>query len=528
MQMPEELEGQQPEIHELPTSWLRLRPWREISALALMMMDINWVLPLFQSLTQTGARQASLFAGLLLGGILLSAYIAARVIFLLRLKTLYRQIILFIGLLSAALLAIKNFLYAGQPMGPSAVLARMATDFADPMVLLPAEVMLVGLTALLWWRGVSLAHRWIGPGTAQRSFRWGTVMLLVVAFTRVESGLESLLPHLALFIFSALVAVGAARAASLRQLRGANQDPLTMNWLAGMLAVAVGVVAIAATIAVFLAGEPSSLISNIVMWVVRLTLAAVLIVISPILIAIIFLFTWFTSFFSDSPVLQAMQDQLVEMVKILVDFFYSVGGFLREIWLALPSIPWAKPVMLWGLILLILIAMFRRFGIKWRLPFNARGESQPGEVEALPGDVMASMRGWLERGIDRLGERLSGLGMGGKLIAAARIRRIYTQLLALSAELGAPRREWQTPLEFMVTLHGLFPNHGDDLVEVTGAYVRVRYGELPELRSDLTRVEKAWKALKEKGRQLKKAKQALDDQSKQEKLRGDFTMRRTQ
>jgi hypothetical protein len=158
----------------------------------------------------------------------------------------------------------------------------------------------------------------------------------------------------------------------------------------------------------------------------------------------------------------------------------------------------------------------------------SRGGSRTNEVETLPTDLMASMRNWLERRAERLGQRLSRLGLGGKLRAAARIRRIYAQLMALSAELGSPRREWQTPLEYMVTLHGLFPEHSDELAAVTGAYVRVRYGELPESRSEVTRVERAWKALKAKGGELKKVHQVLEDRSKEEKLRSDFTIRRRQ
>ena len=127
-----------------------------------------------------------------------------------------------------------------------------------------------------------------------------------------------------------------------------------------------------------------------------------------------------------------------------------------------------------------------------------------------------------------MGQQLTQWGMGGKLVAAARIRRIYTQLMKLAGELGAPRRTWQTPLEFMVTLHGLFPDHGDALVAVTGAYVRVRYGELPESRSELQRVEKAWRELRHQGQQLKKASQALQERSIVDKMRGDFTIRRTQ
>ena len=526
--MTDQLSGVQPEIVEIPQGWLRLRPWREFSALALLVMDINWILPLFQSITETGARQEPLFAGAVMGAVILIGYVLARLMFYFQIKVVYRQGFLTVGMLMASIGLIKSFLYPHQRMGVGAVLERMSADFSNPLVLLPAELMLVLLAALLWWRGVQLANRWLGPGSARRSFRLGMVMLLVVAFIRVDIGLENLLPHLALFTFSGLVAVGAARAASLSQLRGANQEPLTMNWLAGMLAIAVGTVGAAAAFAVFLSGQLSGWILTMVLWAVRLTLAAMLIVVSPILLVVLLAFTWLSSLIDDSPVLQAMQEELVEVVQNLADILFTVGGFLRDIWLALPSIPWIKPLMLWTFIALVLIVMIRRFGVRWRIPFLAKGGFYPSESETLPSDLLASMKNWLEQGVQQIGQQLTRLGVGGKLVAAARIRRIYLQLMTLSAELGAPRLEWQTPLEFMVTLHGLFPDHGDALVAVTGAYVRVRYGELPESHTELTRVEKAWKELKTKGQQLKKASHILQEHAQLEKMRSDFTMRRSQ
>lgn len=526
--MSEGLKAPASEHKSIPIGWLHLRPWREFSALALMFMDVNWILPLFQSLTKTGAQQETLQAGIVLGGTLLAAYLMARLLFLLKIRPMYRQAVLILALVATVFFVIKQFLYPLQPMGPSAVFERMSVDFADPQVILPAELMLVFVTGLVWWRGVQLAHHWLGPATARRSFRWGTIMLLIVAFLQVDTGLQQLLPHLTLFMFSALVAIGAARAASLSQMRGASQDSLTLQWLAGMLALAVGVAAMAAAVAAFLAGEPSALISTLVVWFLRVVLAAILIIISPLMLAVIFLFTWLTSMVHDSPVLQAMQEELVDIVKTLADFFYTVGGVLRDLWLALPSVPWVKPVILWGLVALVLLLLFKRFGIQWRLPFVSRATTQASEMEALPSDLGASVRAWLDRRAERLSQGLTRLGLVGRLAAAARIRRIYAQLMVLSAELGSPRRAWQTPLEFMVTLHGLFPEHGDELVAVTGAYVRVRYGELPESRTEFNRVQSAWKSLKNRGRELKKVHAAIEDQSKQEKLRRDFTMRRTQ
>ena len=82
----------QPEVVEIPAGWLRLRPWREFSALALMVMDVNWILPLFQNLTQTGANQEPIYAAAVMGAVLLVAYLAARMMFFLQFKVIYRQI----------------------------------------------------------------------------------------------------------------------------------------------------------------------------------------------------------------------------------------------------------------------------------------------------------------------------------------------------------------------------------------------------------------------------------------------------
>jgi hypothetical protein len=87
-----------------------------------------------------------------------------------------------------------------------------------------------------------------------------------------------------------------------------------------------------------------------------------------------------------------------------------------------------------------------------------------------------------------------------RLIAAARIRIVYAQLLRLAARLGEPRQPAMTPIEYLSNLDNIFPASTDELECITDAYLRVRYGELPETREQIEQIEAAWNYVKRQGR----------------------------
>jgi hypothetical protein len=101
-----------------------------------------------------------------------------------------------------------------------------------------------------------------------------------------------------------------------------------------------------------------------------------------------------------------------------------------------------------------------------------------------------------------------------RLRAAARIRQVYADLMELCKELGSPRNEAQTPLEYLPELRLCFPTLEDRASLITQAYLKVRYGELPETRQEVLDVEEAWKLI------LNVGKERLEER-KQQKSR-DF------
>src|SRR5690606_28765907 len=93
----------------------------------------------------------------------------------------------------------------------------------------------------------------------------------------------------------------------------------------------------------------------------------------------------------------------------------------------------------------------------------------------------------------RLGQRLR---FWQQWRAAASIRRLYQEMSALAASYGFPRAGAQTPYEYRQTLAELWPQGQAESDLITQAYVRVRYGELPESAEELQALQRAWEHLR--------------------------------
>jgi hypothetical protein len=87
-----------------------------------------------------------------------------------------------------------------------------------------------------------------------------------------------------------------------------------------------------------------------------------------------------------------------------------------------------------------------------------------------------------------------------RLLAAAQVRRIYAQLMDLCGKLGYARPAALTPLEFLPTLKQVFPEGEAQANLITRAYMKVRYGELPETDAEVKEVKRAWNWLKSHAR----------------------------
>jgi hypothetical protein len=81
-------------------------------------------------------------------------------------------------------------------------------------------------------------------------------------------------------------------------------------------------------------------------------------------------------------------------------------------------------------------------------------------------------------------------------IEAENIRRIYAALLARCQAIGLPRREAETPLEFLPRLKGQFPQAASDLSALTEAYVSVHYAQIPATNERVHAMRAVWRRLR--------------------------------
>jgi hypothetical protein len=166
-------------------------------------------------------------------------------------------------------------------------------------------------------------------------------------------------------------------------------------------------------------------------------------------------------------------------------------------------------LILVGAVLLIVVILILRVANSWQL--RRESGEQDERQSLLDGaslwDVLVNA---LRNRIFRTANDLSAavrLRRKDRLRAAARIRRIYADFMDLCSDLGQPRPEPVTPLEFLPAAAEVFPSLDSDLEAITKSYLRVRYGELPETHQEVETIEIAWKRVSEEGAMMKKQAQ---------------------
>ena len=92
---------------------------------------------------------------------------------------------------------------------------------------------------------------------------------------------------------------------------------------------------------------------------------------------------------------------------------------------------------------------------------------------------------------------LSRLGLLRDWQTAVSIRRIYRKMLRAANANGYPRLQAETPYEFLKTLTQAWPHNRAETQLITNAYVKIRYGELPETEQELNEIKMAWRTLEQ-------------------------------
>ena len=475
----------------------KIRYWRELAVLALMVMELSWIVPWYRSLTPATYEVTVWRVFFVLLGLLLVANLSTRLMNFLDLKIRIRQVVTLLLLVASIFIALKLLLYETEPLSFNTLFTRPFHAMSDLRGLIPDEFLVIVVVLVVYWRGLTLATKYIDPMSVRSNFYFGLGMFVAFIFINTIVTGETPGPMLYTFFASALIAMGAARIYTITQLRGGARNPFDLRWFLGILVTTLVIVGLAGAVA-WVASDRSSIIGGISGLVMGVFGAIMLVLISPLI--------FFMERMADA--MPQGSGAVQSMIEVLDDLRSTFGEIANNLF-GLFNIPglldWVqrlKPFLLWGFVVVIFLAIL--FSISRWLINERRSELDEREGMIGRGDMISLLRKAVQDRLDGLGQSLFGrsrLRPGQRWLAAAKIRRIYALMMDLARQLGIPRPPASTPLEFQPTLEDMLPDVKADVGLITAAYLRVRYGEIPETSEEIQQVENAWDQVRTAGKE---------------------------
>ncbi len=478
----------------------RLNLWGELTCLALIFMEVCWIAPLYYVLARFSTGIDLQRAFIILGGILLGAYLQARLTAHLGFNSFERTGIFAIFLLLSLLVGLRTLAYFQDGISLWETIFRFISVIDHIDIWIPKEFGVCLVVLLLGLNGFSIATGLPDPSRVFHRF-WASILMLLI-FGLLSMDNPDAMPSVLLFVFliTSLMAMSAARLSLLGRLRGGQRIPFDLQRALGIGFIGGGMASLSLLAAFLLRSQTIfAFIYGIYLLFVRALALLFAIILLPIYLVLFYVLPGIKLPASIAPLMQLLVN-LIHQIQLWISRlpFINLSGLFNF----LLSI---KPVVLWGLVILglaaILIIVRAWTRRKTAIEINELQESD------FTGEMITNLRSGLRKRISRLVERLIqrlNLRPVGRVRAAARIRRIYAELINQSARLGSPRPASFTPLEFLPLLTKQFPGSPNDLELITQAYIRIRYGELPEFRQQLDDVEAAWLRLQDEFRKKSK------------------------
>ena len=466
-----------------------------------MGMDLSWIalwLNLFRSPEHQIPYPRILAA---LGILMASIYLAIVLIKARELNIAASRIILFSLLVSASIFELEIL----ADIHPGELIEKFQAIFFEGIAALDVFSILL-FTLFVSWRVISLSSRHISSETAVGGFRTGIFMLLGYGFLTIdrESGPIGVFY---LFLFTGLLAMSLTRINTVGQYRGGRQVPFSWRWTVGIMFSTLIVLGLALLVNHLTREE------NIAFIVRMIALLGYILVflLSPILWLAVRGMLWLFEFLDLGKILEFLVSvylkikNLVETALVMIREWYSgiqrspifeIFGYLAQLRYLL---------ILAGILLMTLIIVL---AMRWYRSGQNEEDDQDYQSLLNQKDLFSLLRDALRKGLERIMnslEQVFHLQAARRLLAAARIRKIYSRLMKLSARLGNPRPPAFTPLEFLTPLQSLFPDSHADLEAITLTYVKVRYGDIPESSEEMETIEQAWQRILAIGKNMLKS-----------------------
>jgi hypothetical protein len=479
-----------------------VRLWRELAALGLFALNLSWAVPWFRALSAATQEAPPAHSVTVFFGLGLTAYLLVRILNAFRAGAQARRRSL-LGLVGIGMaVGLQSLLYTKEVVPLTELIMRPLWALGNFSALIPNELLVFIAVLLVIRRGAVLAVDYLGPGRVLDEFKLGFVMFLV--FTGVNTfvtGEQVSSGYLLVYLYAGLIAMGAARQDSVGELRGAARSRLDRRRFFPIF-LGAGLTAGGA----YLAGLAFSMEGGALAgFVLGAAVLAVFIVSIPLLLVVLYLLYFIVSLFEGEIALAVDRllgavDGLLRTLEHLKTLIWQLGELLAErlafmapFFRGLLSLaPGVRILVLTGTVALLILFLLAALAIRSRRLREGASAQEQGDID---------LHGLIARLRDRMKLRMQIRARSAalldpdrrrNLVLAARVRRLYARLIRLADRMGHPMGSAQTPAEFAGALGRLLPTETAAILEMTRAYERVRYGELPEDAGEVVRVQRAW------------------------------------
>lgn len=352
------------------------------------------------------------------------------------------------------------------------------------------DFLLITLVGFTWWRGIVLVTREPEMASLGSLFRRGALFIAPLSVWLATRLTWSIAPYLLLFVLAGLTAVALTRIEQAERFHAALLPSATPRWLAAVVGSSLLVIGAAALFTTTLVNLSSAQMNWLWLplrfgWrVLSLTVAFLLF---PLTGPIERLLQWLSS------LLDLLATWLLENAPPPPpesDFRPGQNEALIELLTQKP----AEALFNWRLLLVITVLLLVVAGVvlmgrRYRKQRLGRENGRFARLTREKTTLLEKPSVW---------EQLWGQRHSWRDAQTIRsIRRAYQQLCAAAAAAGQPRADSETPYEYLPRLSDLWPDNQADLRLITEAYVKIRYGTLPETRTELEEILAAWRRVAE-------------------------------
>lgn len=438
--------------------------------------------------------------------LMLFAFNLTRLMSALNLPPERQQLITAVTLLVTIIIFLRSMFHA-----PTSIIDfNWLQEFFDSMndrgnILWVQDVVLLFIIILSWGRGIQLSLREYTVDRVGLRLRVGGLILapLVIWFANIRL-LYSIAPFIFLFFLAGLTAVSLIRAEELEQDKSGHSVTLSPRWFGAVLITAMLIISIGVVLTTIISGETAEQVSsffapavNALRILATVAFATIVYLLLPFFYLLEIGVNWLAAFFkwalgilnifakivsklqrfnrAEVPLEEEFVDPVNQSFNNILEEVTGVGVDISRNWQII--------------IVLIIIAVILLVALMiGRIYRNSKVEERQFNWVDDMGQEDAEDDGFAKRLLRRLGFLQDWR-------TALSIRRIYRKMIRAAAGSGYPRMEAETPYEYLKTLQKVWPDYQTEAALITQAYVRVRYGEIPESKEELEAIRDAWKVL---------------------------------